>query len=99
MLPAWLAGRPSDWRLALHVQPGASRTGLRGEHDGRLRLAVAAPPVDGAANDAIIKWFARQLRIPRSGLAISAGAASRRKVLTIRAPLDAATLLRRLALD
>src|SRR5690606_39705401 len=55
-MPQWLSGSAGRWRLRLHVQPGASRTAVQGEHDGCLKLAVAAPPVDGKANDAILKW-------------------------------------------
>jgi uncharacterized protein (TIGR00251 family) len=84
-MPQWLSGSPGQWRLRLHVQPGASRTAAQGEHDGCLKLAVAAPPVDGKANDAILKWFARQLGVPRAALRIAAGASGRRKTLVVEA--------------
>ncbi|MFA5685586.1 MAG: DUF167 domain-containing protein [Lysobacteraceae bacterium] len=86
-MPEWLSGNTGQWRLKLHVQPGAPATAVLGEHDGCLKLAVAAPPIDGRANDAIIKWFAKRLRLPRSALRISAGASGRRKTLLVEAEL------------
>jgi uncharacterized protein (TIGR00251 family) len=88
-MPAWLSGEPGRWRVELHVQPGASRTTPRGEHDGRLKLSVAAPPVDGRANDAVVDWFAKRLGVPRSNLRIAAGTSSRRKTLAVDAPIAA----------
>jgi uncharacterized protein (TIGR00251 family) len=89
-MPQWLSGSAGRWRLRLHVQPGASRTAVQGEHDGCLKLAVAAPPVDGKANDAILTWFARRLGVPRSALRIAAGASGRRKTLLVEADLPSA---------
>lgn len=87
-MKAWLSGGPGQWRLKLHVQPGASRSTVLGEHDGCLKLAIAAPPVDGRANEAIIKWFARRLGVPRSALRITAGASGRRKTLLVEADVS-----------
>ncbi len=84
-MPEWLTGVAGQWRLRLHVQPGASRTAVQGEHDGCLKLAVAAPPVDGRANDAIVKWFAKRQGVPRSAVRIAAGASARRKTLLVEA--------------
>jgi len=84
-MPEWLSGANGQWRLRLHVQPGASRTAVQGEHDGCLKLSVAAPPIDGRANDAIVKWFARRLGVPRAALRIAAGASGRRKTLLVEA--------------
>lgn len=98
MKPAWLSGVPGRWRIELHVQPGAKRTAVIGEHDGRLKLAVAAPPIEGRANEVVIAWFADRLRVPRSALRISAGARGRRKAVLLEAPL-AEDLLARLGED
>ncbi len=87
MTPAWLSGGPGQWRLKLHVQPGAKQTAVLGEHDGCLKLAIQAPPIDGRANDAILKWFARRLGVPRSALRIGAGASGRRKSLLVEADI------------
>jgi uncharacterized protein (TIGR00251 family) len=69
--------------VPLHVQPRARRTELSGCYNGALKLKVQAPPVDDAANDAIVRFFSRLLEIPKSRLAITSGAKSRDKILRI----------------
>jgi len=69
--------------IDIFVQPRASRAKIGPMHDGRLKIAVTAPPVDGEANAAVIELFAKQLGIPRSSVEIVAGASSRRKTLRI----------------
>lgn len=96
MPPSWLAGRSGAWRLSVHVQPGAASTEACGEHDGRLKLRLAAAPVDGRANAALIDWLARRLGVPRRAVRISAGASARRKTVELLAELDAAELVDRL---
>ncbi len=69
--------------VPLHVQPRARRTEMAGAHNGALKLKVQAPPVDDAANEAIVRFFAKLLDIPKSRLSIVSGAKSRDKVLRI----------------
>lgn len=79
--------------MRLVVQPGAARTEVTGMHDGCLRLRVAAPPVDGRANEEIVRWLARRLGVPRAQVVIGAGSSGRRKTVALRAALDAATIV------
>jgi hypothetical protein len=82
--------------LELLVQPRASRTRVVGEHDGRLKIQLAAPPVDGEANAALIAFLADALRVKRGDLALLAGETGRRKrvrVSGVRAAAAAAALL------
>jgi uncharacterized protein (TIGR00251 family) len=65
------------------VQPRASRRGLGPVVGDRLKVAVAAPPVDGAANAAVIEAFAAALRIPKSAVTIVRGEAARRKTVRL----------------
>ena len=65
------------------VQPRASRARIGPMHDGRLKIAVTAPPVDGEANAAVIELLARQLGVARGSIEVIAGAGSRRKTLRI----------------
>ncbi len=78
-------------RLAVRLTPrgGADRVDGVGE-DGVLRVRVAAPPVDGAANEALCRLLARELRVARGAVRVVAGEAGRRKVVDVDA--DAATL-------
>jgi len=65
------------------VQPRASRAKIGPMHDGRIKIAVTAPPVDGEANAAVIELLAKQLGIARGSIEVIAGASSRRKTLRI----------------
>jgi len=80
-------------RISLHVQPNARRTEPVGEHGDALKLKVQAPPVDGAANEAICEYFASQLNRPLRAVSIVLGELGRSKVIQIdgitRAELDA----------
>ena len=72
--------------LAVAVVPQAKRTGADGLHDGALRVRLAAPPVDGKANDALVAWLAGELGLPRRAVRLARGPASRRKLLEVDVP-------------
>lgn len=74
---------PGGVRLEVHLQPGASRTEVAGLHGDRLKIRIAAPPVDGKANAALIAWIAAQCGVPRTAVRLVRGAASRRKTVDI----------------
>jgi uncharacterized protein (TIGR00251 family) len=65
------------------VQPRASRAKIGPLHDGRLKVAVTSPPVDGEANAAVIELFAKQLGVAKGAVAVIAGQSSRRKTIRI----------------
>jgi hypothetical protein len=67
----------------VHVQPRASRSAVEGLHGDALRVRLTAPPVDGAANDALIQLLAATLAVPRRRVRIVAGEASRSKVIEV----------------
>lgn len=79
------------WRLAadgritltLHIQPGAKKTEVAGLHGEALKIRLAAPPVDGKANEALLKFVAESLRLPKSAVSLKSGQSSRHKVLEI----------------
>lgn len=66
------------------VQPRASKSEITGIHDGALRIRIAAPPVEGAANDAIIGLLSKQLNLRKSDIVIVAGATGRRKLVRVQ---------------
>ena len=70
--------------VRIHVQPRARRCEISGLFNGALKVKVTAPPVDDAANRAIVEFFSQILGIPKSGCRILAGERSRDKVLQIR---------------
>lgn len=82
----------SDWfrvaadcriTLTLHIQPGAKKTEFAGLHGDALKIRLSAPPVDGKANEALIKFIAETLRLPKSAVNLKSGQTSRRKVLEV----------------
>jgi uncharacterized protein YggU (UPF0235/DUF167 family) len=76
-------------RLAVHLTPRAAADLVDGVgEDGLLRVRVSAPPVDGAANEALCRLLARELGVSRSAVRVVGGEASRRK--TVEADVDPA---------
>jgi uncharacterized protein (TIGR00251 family) len=70
--------------LRVRVQPRASRPGLVGARAGALLVRVAAPPVEGAANEALLRLLGRELGVAPSAIRILRGAAGREKLLSVR---------------
>ncbi|MGE5471687.1 MAG: DUF167 domain-containing protein [Bacteroidota bacterium] len=69
--------------LTLHIQPGAKKTEFAGRHGDALKIRLAAPPVDGKANEALVKFLAEVLHLPKSAVTLKSGQTSRRKVLEV----------------
>ncbi|WP_205204109.1 DUF167 domain-containing protein [Azonexus hydrophilus] len=69
--------------LSLHIQPGAKRSECAGLHGEALKIRLAAPPVDGKANEALLRFLAQRLAIPRQQISLKSGQASRQKVVEI----------------
>ncbi|HYB74106.1 MAG TPA: DUF167 domain-containing protein [Candidatus Sulfotelmatobacter sp.] len=79
-----LAERGGDVWLAVHLQPRAARTELAGLHGDALKVRVAAPPAEGAANGALCAFLAAHLGLPPSRVRIQRGATSRAKVVCLQ---------------
>jgi hypothetical protein len=79
----WIREAPGGVVLEILVQPRASRTRVVGEHDGRLKIQLAAPPVDGEANAALVEFLAGVLAVRRSDVAIERGDGGRRKTVRV----------------
>lgn len=79
MVAVWVRDVSGGAELAILVQPRASRTRIVGVHDQLLKVQLAAPPVDGEANDALIRFLADRLGCGRGALSLVAGETSRRK--------------------
>lgn len=87
-IPRWLRQQDGRVTLTLHVQPGAKTTTISGTHGDALKIKLAAPPVDGKANAALIAFIADQLGIGKSAIHLKSGQTSRHKIIEIT---DAAT--------
>jgi hypothetical protein len=81
--PVWGRRDGNDWLLELHVQPGAKVSAVVGEHDGRLKLKIAAPAVDNKANAHLLTWLAAQLGVPKSAVRLIRGESSRKKTVAV----------------
>ena len=68
----------------VRVAPRASRNAIVGVHEGALKVSLTAPPVEGAANEALRKLLAKALGVPKSNIEIIRGERARNKVLRIR---------------
>jgi uncharacterized protein (TIGR00251 family) len=79
----WLRATPDGVSILVTASPRASRTEVAGVAEGRLRVRVAAPPVEGEANDELVRFLAKSLRVPRSAVLVTRGAAGRRKTVLV----------------
>lgn len=75
--------RDNTVTFTVRVQPRASQTTIVGELDGALKLRLAAPPVDGAANEELIRWLAKFFDVPRTAIEILSGATAKQKLIRI----------------
>jgi hypothetical protein len=73
-----------DTLLPARVTPRAGRTSIDGVTDGALRVRLSAPPVEGAANAALIALLAERLDLPKSAVTLASGATGRAKTLRVR---------------
>ena len=69
--------------FSVKVHPRAKKDGIAGTVGDALKLALTAPPVEGKANEACVRFFAEFLRVPRSSVTIAAGETSRNKVIRV----------------
>lgn len=78
---SWLKPHPQGTIIFLQIQPKASRTEAVGLHGTppRLKVRVSAPPVEGQANEAVVAWLSKALRIPKSQIHILRGDLGRAK--------------------
>lgn len=77
-------GTARPLRFRVRVQPRASRTEVAGPHGDGVRIRLAAPPVDGAANAELLGFLARELSVPSSAVRIVRGETSRSKLVEVR---------------
>ncbi|OGS91845.1 MAG: YggU family protein [Gallionellales bacterium GWE2_58_10] len=80
--------------LALHVQPGAKRSGIAGLYGAALKIRLAAPPIEGRANEALLKFIAELFGVPLRQVELKQGGQSRHKVVAINgSAIDPESLL------
>lgn len=77
---------PQGIRLRIFLQPKASRDQIVGLHDNELKIAITAPPVDGAANAHLLKYLSKLFKVPKSSIALEKGELQRHKQIWIPEP-------------
>ena len=82
-MSAWYRRNGDVLTLTLHVQPGAKRTEVAGLHGEALKIRLAAPPIEGRANEALLKFIANTFDVPLRQVELKQGGQSRHKVVAI----------------
>lgn len=85
-MSAWARRVAAGWLLSVHAQPGAKKNGVAGIHGEALKIRIAAPPVDGKANAALIEFVAQSLGVARKRVSIARGGKGRDKQVLVAAP-------------
>lgn len=85
MSHSWCSALPGGVRLAVQITPNARKTEVIGVLDDVLKLKLQAQPIEGKANDALVRYLAERLSVPRSAVTITHGHTSKRKLVAVRA--------------
>jgi hypothetical protein len=79
----WCRRTAHGWQIAVHAQPGAKKSGIAGLHGDRLKVRIAAPAIEGRANEALVDYLAGLLGVPRSKVRVAKGELSREKLVMV----------------
>lgn len=82
-MSAWYRRNGDVLTLTLHIQPGAKRTEAAGLHGEALKIRLAAPPIEGRANEALLRFIAESFDVPLRQVELKQGGQSRHKVLAV----------------
>jgi uncharacterized protein (TIGR00251 family) len=82
----WYHWKGEDLILAIHLQTGSAQDSLAGTHGERLKIRITAAPVDGRANEHLIRYLARMFDVPCNRVDLLTGHSSRSKRVRIRRP-------------
>jgi len=83
MSRTWCAPLPGGVRLAVQIQANAKKTEVVGVLDDALKIKLAAQPVEGKANEALVKWLAGALGVSRSAVTLTHGQTNKKKLLEV----------------
>jgi len=79
----WCSALPGAIRLAVQITPNAKKTEVAGVLDDVLKLKLQAQPIEGKANQALVKFLAKTLDVPRSAVTITHGQTSKKKLIEV----------------
>jgi uncharacterized protein (TIGR00251 family) len=83
MSRAWCSALPGGVRIAVQIIPNAKKTEVIGVLDDALRLKLQAQPIEGKANEALVKYLAKALLVPRSAVTITHGHTNKKKLVEV----------------
>lgn len=83
-MKAWHRREGDTITLTLHVQPGAKHSEVAGLHGEALKIRLAAPPIEGRANEALLRFIAERFSVPLRNVELKQGAQSRHKRVEVR---------------
>lgn len=86
-MPAWYVSKGDCITLMLHVQPGAKQTTVAGLHGDALKIRLAAPPIEGRANEALLRFIADTFKVPLRNVELKQGGQSRHKRIEVHGSL------------
>jgi len=93
-MPIWLKQTPTGIALNLHCQPGAKLTKVVGLHDGCLKISLQAPALENKANEMLLTWLAKQLKVPQKQIQLLSGQNSRIKRVEIWGSITAEQIIK-----
>lgn len=98
MILTWCSALPGAIRLAVQITPNAKKTEVTGWLDDVLKLRLRAQPIEGKANQALVEFIAKALKVPRTAVTITHGQTNKKKLIEVRSgtltPNDVAALLK-----
>lgn len=94
-IPVYIAVEPGGCLISIKAQPRARETAIVGMHGAELKVRIAAPPVDSAANDALVEFLADTLRCGKRQVILTRGVTSQHKVVRV-AGVEVAEVIRAL---
>ncbi|GIZ50983.1 DUF167 domain-containing protein [Noviherbaspirillum aridicola] len=87
---SWCSAADGGLRIAVQLAPNARQNEICGVHDDALRIRLQAQPIEGRANEALLRFLADRLSVPKSAVTLLHGQTSKRKVVRVAAPLSVA---------
>lgn len=96
MTPNWLKQTSNGITLSLYCQPGAKITKVVGLHDGCLKISLQAPALENKANELLLAWLSKQLKVPQKQIQFISGQNSRKKRVEVWGPISSEQIIQAL---
>lgn len=84
MNKSWCSAAPAGIRLAVQITPNAKKSEIVGILDGMLKIRLQAQPIEGKANEALTRFIASLLDVPKTAVCLTHGHSNKRKILEVR---------------